>query len=253
MVGGLIASDPELTLRALAGRAIAREPVWLDAWQRADGAAASAISATLANEVSEPRVVTALAASLPADATLVVSSSMPVRDVETFWPVRDDGPRVLSNRGANGIDGVVSTAFGVAAGSPGPVVALLGDVALAHDIGGLIAARRLGLAVTLVVLNNGGGGIFDFLPVSTQSDLYEQHVATPTGLELADVARTFGLTYETVEEASGFGDVLSRATRSGQSSILEVRTDRAENVVVHRRVWSAVRDAVAAVAERNPA
>ena len=116
MVGGLIASDPELTLRALAGRAVAREPVWLDAWQRADGAAASAISATLADEVSEPRVVTALAASMPADATLVVSSSMPVRDVETFWPVRDDGPRVLSNRGANGIDGVVSTAFGVAAG-----------------------------------------------------------------------------------------------------------------------------------------
>src|ERR1039457_3015740 len=91
---------------------------------------------------------------------------MPVRDIETFWPVRSDPPRVLCNRGANGIDGTVSSAFGVAAAGGRPVVLLLGDVALAHDIGGLLAARRLGLKLTTVLLDNGGGGIFDFLPVS---------------------------------------------------------------------------------------
>jgi 2-succinyl-5-enolpyruvyl-6-hydroxy-3-cyclohexene-1-carboxylate synthase len=108
---------------------------------------------------------------------------MPVRDVETFFPARDDPPRVLSNRGANGIDGVVSTAFGVAAGSSGPVVALVGDVAMAYDVGALVSARRLRLPLTLVVIDNEGGGIFDFLPVAKTrpKDAYEVHVATPTG------------------------------------------------------------------------
>ena len=85
-----------------------------------------------------------LGGTLPDEATLVVASSMPVRDVETFFPVRETAFRVLANRGANGIDGTVSTAFGVAAASRGPVVLLIGDVALAHDIGGLLAASRSG-------------------------------------------------------------------------------------------------------------
>ncbi len=117
--------------------------------------------------LSEPRVAAELTRRLPPNATLVVASSMPVRDVETFAPARDDGPRVLANRGANGIDGTVSTAFGAAAAAPhGPVVLLTGDVALAHDVGGLLAARRLGIKLTIVLLDNDGGGIFDFLPVS---------------------------------------------------------------------------------------
>jgi 2-succinyl-5-enolpyruvyl-6-hydroxy-3-cyclohexene-1-carboxylate synthase len=251
VVGGLIASDPELTVRALAARATAQEPAWLGAWKDADGAAASAISATLDADLSEPRVVTELAGRLPADATLVVSSSMPVRDVETFWPVRDAAPRVLSNRGANGIDGVVSTAFGVAAVSRGPVVALLGDVALAHDIGGLLAAKRLGLSLTLVVVNNEGGGIFDFLPVAGQADLYEEHVATPPGLDVERAASLYGLRHESVSGIDQLGDALTREVGAGGASIVEVRTERAANVDLHRRVWVAVSEAL--VSPRAPA
>ena len=110
-------------------------------------------------------------ATLPADATLVVASSMPVRDVESFAPVRSDPPRVLSNRGANGIDGTVSTAYGVASVSDGPVVLLIGDVALLHDAGGLLAGRRLGLDLDIVLINNDGGGIFEFLPVAGEQRL----------------------------------------------------------------------------------
>ena len=102
---------------------------------------------------------------------------MPVRDIETFWPVRPDPPRVLCNRGANGIDGTVSCAFGAAAAGDGPVVLLIGDVALAHDIGGLLAARRLGLKLTIVLLDNGGGGIFDFLPVAEAAIARESELA----------------------------------------------------------------------------
>ncbi len=134
-----------------------------------------------AGGLSEPAVAAELGVLLPERATLFVASSMPVRDIESFWPVRADPPRVLCNRGANGIDGTVSSAFGAAAAGPGPTVLLIGDVALAHDIGGLLAARRLELDLTIVLIDNGGGGIFDFLPVAaTQEDMYTRHIATPT-------------------------------------------------------------------------
>ena len=149
-----------------------------------------------------------LGGTLPDDATLVVASSMPVRDVETFFPVRETAFRVLSNRGANGIDGTVSTAFGVAAASRGPVVLLIGDVALAHDIGGLLAASRLGLKLTIVLLDNDGGGIFDFLPAAGEGDAFVEHIATPHGLDFAHAAALYGCGWE---RAADVADVPRRA------------------------------------------
>ena len=193
-----------------------------------------------AQEPSEPWVAAALGRSLPADATLLVASSMPVRDVETFFAARDDPPRVLSNRGANGIDGTVSSAYGVAAAGAGPVALLIGDVALAYDLGGLLAGSRLGLAITIVLLNNGGGGIFDFLPVAGETDVFEHYVATPTGLDFARAAALYGCEHRFVGQAGDFAPALEAALGAPATTILEVRTDRAENVALHRRVWEAV-------------
>ena len=131
-----------------ATRSSRTDPEWFASWRAADDAVAGAIERTLGDEpLSEPLVARSLAAWLPGEATLFVASSMPIRDVEEFVAAREDGPRVLSNRGANGIDGTVSSAFGAraAAADEGPVVLLIGDVALAHDIGGLLAAGRLRL------------------------------------------------------------------------------------------------------------
>ncbi len=114
---------------------------WLVGWRAADDTAGEVIASTLGEELSEPLVAARLGEWLPADATLFVASSMPIRDIELFAPITEIAPRTLSNRGANGIDGTVSSAFGVAAASNGPVVLLIGDVALLHDIGGLLAAR----------------------------------------------------------------------------------------------------------------
>jgi 2-succinyl-5-enolpyruvyl-6-hydroxy-3-cyclohexene-1-carboxylate synthase len=210
---------------------------WLERWRTADAAAADALDAVLGEELSEPGVARALA-DVPMPATVVVASSMPVRDVETFWPA-DRPPRVVANRGANGIDGTISTAYGVAA-SGVPTYLLIGDVAFAHDLGGLLAGLRHPLDLTIVVVDNAGGGIFDFLAVSTQADAYEEHVLTPTGLEIARAAALYGADYVAV----GGLDELRRnlATRPRGTTILHVRTDRAANVALHRRCWMAILD-----------
>ncbi len=179
---------------------------------------------------------------LPGEATLFVASSMPVRDIESFWAVREDPPRVLCNRGANGIDGTVSSAFGAAAAGAEPVVLLIGDVALAHDIGGLLAARRLGIALTIVLVNNEGGGIFDFLPVAgiPEQELYDAHVATPTGLDFGHAAELYGLHHEPRRGPRRLSrSALERALTARHASIVEVRTARAGNVGLHRRIWEA--------------
>jgi 2-succinyl-5-enolpyruvyl-6-hydroxy-3-cyclohexene-1-carboxylate synthase len=222
------------------------DPEWLAGWRGADELAAEAILGVLAaGGCSEPSVAAELGVLLPEEATLFVASSMPVRDIETFWPVRLDPPRVLCNRGANGIDGTVSSAFGAAAASRDPVVLLIGDVTLAYDLSALLAARRLDLKLTIVLLDNGGGGIFDFLPVAESAmalreDLYTRHIATPTGLDFAQAAALYGLSHETVADIAGFRAALERALASPKSAIVEVRGKRGTNVDLHRRVWRAV-------------
>ena len=244
----IAAADPRPTLDALAER-LPRKPRakgWLEDWQRADLAASRAIAEVLGPEgLSEPRVAAELGVRLPPAATLVVASSMPVRDVETFFPARAEPPRVLANRGANGIDGTVSTAFGVAAAARGPVVALIGDVALAHDVGGLLAASRLGLRVVLVVLDNDGGGIFHFLPVARETDVFEEHVATPHGLDFQHAAALYGCNYERVADPEALRAALDAALAAERTTLIVVRTDREANVALHRRVWDAVAAATA--------
>jgi 2-succinyl-5-enolpyruvyl-6-hydroxy-3-cyclohexene-1-carboxylate synthase len=236
-VATIVGADP----RVLAPETLREERGWLEEWRAADRAAAAAIADVLGAEgLSEPRVAAELGVRLPPDATLVVASSMPVRDVETFFPARDAPPRVLANRGANGIDGTVSTAFGVAAAGRRTVL-LIGDVALAHDIGGLLAAGRLGLDLTIVLLNNDGGGIFHFLPVARQGGAFEEHVATPHGLDFAHAARLYGLRHELVRTPESFRAALDEAEGA---TIIEVRTDRAANVELHGRVWHAILQSV---------
>ena len=243
-VATVLGTDARRTLEALGDRLPRRrDAAYLERFRRADHAAAAAIAHVLgAAGLSEPRVAAELGARLPEAATLVVASSMPVRDVETFMPARHAPPRVLANRGANGIDGTVSTAFGVAAAARGPVVLLTGDVALAHDVGGLLAERRTPAKLTIVLLDNDGGGIFDFLPVSRTQPraAYVDHVATPHGLDFAHAAALYGCGYERAGDVEGFRAALERALAAERSTIVRVGTDRSANVALHAEVWDAV-------------
>ncbi len=228
-------ADPAATLEGWT-RAAVGDRAWLDSWRGADSALAATIDEQLGDGLSEPLVARRLGRWLPPEANLFVASSMAVRDVELFLPAGEDLPRVLSNRGANGIDGTVSSAFGVAAATRSPTVLLIGDVALAHDIGGLIAGRRLELPLTIVLLNNDGGGIFHFLPVATQTDAFEEHVATPHGLDFAHAATLYGCGYDQPGTVAQLEAALMRAIEQPATTILEVRTNRAENLDLHRRV-----------------
>jgi 2-succinyl-5-enolpyruvyl-6-hydroxy-3-cyclohexene-1-carboxylate synthase len=238
----IIALDPSAL--AAIDEVWAADAAWLGRWRDADARAAAAIAATLTG-LDEPSIARALATDTPDGATVAVAASMPIRDVETFWPVLDPPPRALANRGANGIDGTISTAYGVAAaGDAGPTYLLIGDVALAHDIGGLLAGARLGVPLTIVVVDNAGGGIFDFLPVGQAGGAeYEEHVLTPTGLEVERAAALYGARYRAIEDLAHLREALAEPAPSG-TTILHARTERAANVALHRRVWAAVSDAL---------
>ena len=172
---------------------------------------------------------------LEPEVTVFCAASMPIRDLELYLPVRRRGPAVLSNRGANGIDGTVSSAFGVAA-SGRPVVLLIGDVALAHDIGGLLAARRLELELTIVALNNDGGGIFDFLPISERRRRVRDTHRHPPWTRVRACRGALRPRLRAADDDRSVSGPLQASIGSGRTTIIEIRSDRVQNLAPHRRL-----------------
>ena len=221
------------------------EPAWAEAWSSAEALAQGAIAATLDAhiDITEPGVARTLIATLPDEATLVVSSSMPVRDVEWFGAPRT-GVTILANRGANGIDGVLSTAVGVAlaAGDGRPTVAFVGDVAFLHDSNALIGVAAREIDLTIVVIDNDGGGIFSFLPPASSlpEDRFEQLFGTPHGVDLRVLAAAHGLMTVEPAGAAEVGPALTASIAAGGVRLLLATTDRNANVAVHDEVHAAV-------------
>jgi 2-succinyl-5-enolpyruvyl-6-hydroxy-3-cyclohexene-1-carboxylate synthase len=240
--------DPERTAAvvldaeevAVEASAAAPEAGWLASWQRAEARAQEAVDEVLAGhpEVTEPGVARTLMAAAPAGGVVVVSSSMPVRDVEWYGRRRDDVV-VHANRGANGIDGVVSTASGVALGTGRPTWALLGDIALLHDTNGLLGLRDRPVDLALVVVDNDGGGIFSFLPQAGALDGadFERYFGTPHGVDLAALALVHGLPATRVKLAADLPGVLAAGTGP---RVVVAATDRSANVKVHDEIHAAV-------------
>jgi 2-succinyl-5-enolpyruvyl-6-hydroxy-3-cyclohexene-1-carboxylate synthase len=218
---------------------------WLDADARARGAIRSALEET--GDLFEGRLFAELAELLPDGATLVVGNSMPVRDLETFFGSTGTRVRVLGNRGANGIDGVVSTALGAAAVSEGPLVLAIGDLAFYHDMNGLLAAKLYGLDATILLINNDGGGIFSFLPQAEHPAHFEAVFGTPAGLDFRHAAALYGARHILVDTIPAFRDALAAGLGASGLTVVEARTpDRERNVRLHREVWAAVSAALRA-------
>ena len=243
----IIAADPAAMAAAVVDDLLER-PVsrWLASWRDAERTATAALDQVLDGDpgLSEPRVARDLAALLPGGAALVVASSMPVRDLALFMRPRE-GLRVLANRGASGIDGFVSTALGVAAGSDGPTFALAGDLSVLHDQNGFLPGPTSRPDLVMVVLNNDGGGIFSFLPQAQLPAGYETLFGTPHGIDFARLAQLHGLGHRRVDRAEAFPDAVLGAGAEGGIQLVEIRTARAANVDLHRRLEAAVVQALA--------
>ena len=202
------------------------------------------------DEPFEAGVPAALEGNLPDAALVVVGSSMPVRDLDGYLAPGTTPVRCLANRGVNGIDGVVSTALGVAAAAVGPVLLLVGDIAFVHDLNALVAARLHGLSATIVIIDNDGGGIFSFLPQGTAArpdiglpEHFEELFGTPHGIDLLAVARILGAEADDLEPGSVGPVIRDSMTRPGVR-VLRLRTDRGRNVELHARVTTAAARAI---------
>ncbi|MCA1066491.1 2-succinyl-5-enolpyruvyl-6-hydroxy-3-cyclohexene-1-carboxylic-acid synthase [Rossellomorea sp. AcN35-11] len=176
---------------------------------------------------------------LPEKANVFVSNSMPIRDIDTFFFRNDRSVGIYANRGANGIDGVVSTALGMSTYLDSMYL-LIGDLAFYHDLNGLLAGRKYNLNMTVVVLNNNGGGIFSYLPQADEGEHFEDLFGTPMDLDFSNAAKLYNAGYFKVEKEEDFGSALMEANHINGLKIIEVLTNREENVANHRKLWNFV-------------
>ena len=239
-----VRADPTLLCRAWA-RAIAQKTpaatasAWLSDLVDADRQVCAAIEAALLDEpeLREPRAVRELAELLPDGSILYTSNSMPVRLLDSFLPAATTELRVLSNRGANGIDGMLSSALGAASTGRGPTVLLTGDLAFLHDVGGLLAASRQRIDLTIVVLNNDGGGIFSHLPISKHADAagFDEFFNTPHGLDLEHAASLYRLSFARATSWPHFRSALKDSLASRGTQVIEIPVGDGPTCVAHHR------------------
>ncbi|CAB4570925.1 unannotated protein [freshwater metagenome] len=231
--------DPDSLVAAVVDAVRPAPTEWASEWQRRDEAARTAFVTldALDGDVTGPRVARHVVSGLPAGANLVVSSSMPVRDVE--WFAGDCSHlRVFASRGANGIDGVIATAIGVATATGRPTGLLIGDVALVHDVSSLAGIKNRGIDLRIVVTDNDGGGIFHHLPQKSTLDpaLFETLFGTPHGTDLELTGRAFGVDTERIASIAGLHE---RVGRRGPT-ITIAPTDRERDVAEHRRLHASI-------------
>jgi len=237
-----LSGDPALVCESLRGEipATSGRP-WTRDWV-ATGRRASAAMREAAASFAEPfegRVFAELQEALAAGATIVAGNSMPVRDMDSFVTSDSRWLNLVANRGANGIDGVVSSAVGAAAAAgSGRVVLVIGDLSFFHDMNGLWAAKRHALDLTIVLVNNEGGGIFHYLPQSAHQAVFEEWWGTPSGLDFRHTADLYGARYTRATEWPAFRQALADGSAGGLQ-IIEVPTDRARNAAMHREAWGA--------------
>jgi 2-succinyl-5-enolpyruvyl-6-hydroxy-3-cyclohexene-1-carboxylate synthase len=222
--------------------------VWFSIWQRSDYVTRQVLYAAIQDFVQpfEGRIFVELAELLPAGATLFVGNSMPVRDMDTFFWGNERSMCVLGNRGANGIDGVISSALGASAAATKNehTVLVIGDLSFFHDLNGLLAARLHALNITIILVNNDGGGIFSFLPQAAYPQHFEQLFGTSTGLDFQLVVQMYGGHFQTIHDWHAFRRAIKRSFHEGGLHVLEVTTERESNVTMHRQLWQVVGNAL---------
>jgi len=226
----LLVADPTRLADGLADRiGTGGGDGWRERFERAEEAYWSLIADRTADAHFEGGAVSTVAANLPAESTLVVGNSMPVRDLDRFGQPRSTPVRVLGNRGVSGIDGVTSTALGAASATDGPLVAVLGDLSFYHDMNGLLGLVRADVEATIVLLNNDGGGIFHLLPIEAFDPPFSEFFKTPHGLDFSPVEELYDAEFVRAGSADVFESLYRESLSAPGTQIIEVRFDAAES------------------------
>jgi 2-succinyl-5-enolpyruvyl-6-hydroxy-3-cyclohexene-1-carboxylate synthase len=241
----LVVADPERLLGRLADRV--DSPVdlaWRDQFEDAEDRYWERVAEARGERRFEGDVLATVVEDAPDPATLFVSNSMPVRDLDRFGAPRAADLAVLGNRGASGIDGIVSTALGAGSATDDPLVLVTGDLAFYHDMNGLLAVDRCGVDATVVVINNDGGGIFHMLPVEDFDPPFTEQFKTPHGLDFAPAADLYGLEFACVRDREAFRETYRASLSSDGTQVIEVPFDAERSHREREAVGEAVADAL---------
>ncbi|ESU31008.1 hypothetical protein G3A_19010 [Bacillus sp. 17376] len=190
-------------------------------------------------ELSEGKLFQQLTEMLPEGSTLFVGNSMPIRDLDSFFLLNKKNIKVMANRGANGIDGIVSTAIGVASVSQ-PCYLVLGDLTFYHDLNGLLASKLYNIDINILLINNNGGGIFSFLPQAKEPKHFEKLFGTPLDLDFHHVVEMYNGKYDLIQDWEQFSETFAKNQEVGGLKVMEIRTTRDSNLKEHRDLWNSV-------------
>ncbi|UYO34954.1 2-succinyl-5-enolpyruvyl-6-hydroxy-3-cyclohexene-1-carboxylic-acid synthase [Bacillus zhangzhouensis] len=222
-----------------------KETSFLNRWQNANSSFRTHAARYSDEDLSfEGNVYRQLQHLLPKESVLFIGNSMPIRDVDTFFETQSKPFRMMANRGANGIDGVVSTALGTYAALKQPVTLVIGDLSFYHDMNGLLAAKLMDIPLTVVLLNNDGGGIFSFLPQASDEPYYEKLFGTPTGLNFEYASKLYGGTYSKPATKQELHDVYMAHIDKPGLHLIEIKTDRHSRVDKHRQMMDDILEEV---------
>ena len=222
------------------------EPIHADSsWQHLLSQANSAVAQTIARELTgtelnEPAVARILSQRIPEEHGLFLASSLPVREMDWFAASEKQSVAVAANRGASGIDGTLASASGFACGLQRPVTVLIGDLAFLHDMNSLHLLAENSTPVVVILINNHGGGIFQFLPIAQYTDVFERYFATPHPYQFAEIARQFDIPHHIVRTQRDFSRLLANIYRNPHTTILEVVSERKETHRIYQQIISQI-------------
>ncbi|MBC1558285.1 2-succinyl-5-enolpyruvyl-6-hydroxy-3-cyclohexene-1-carboxylic-acid synthase [Listeria booriae] len=241
-VTNMIHCDEHFLVQALTeGWQEKTEPSWTKTWHDLNGKVQAVMREHMAEleQLDEGKLVYELREWIPERAGLFIGNSMPIRDVDTYFAQINKQVRMLANRGANGIDGVVSSALGASL-TEQPMYLLIGDLSFYHDMNGLLMAKKYGLNLTIIVVNNNGGGIFSFLPQAKEPKYFETLFGTGADLDFRYAAALYDGDFHEVKDWDELHDALDKAQFHKGLDIIEVKTNRYENVDGHRALWERI-------------
>lgn len=215
---------------------------WLTKWQQLNKKATNHIEQSNGDQLTEGVAVRELIKAMPTDSVLYVGNSMAVRDLDTFFMRTDKQITLLANRGVSGIEGLISSALGAAATTTKRVTLLIGDLAFYHDLNGLLIGKQYELDLTILLMNNNGGGIFSFLPQANEPKYFEKLFGTPLHIDFKHAITMYQGTYRLVDDVVQLKKELQESYQRNGTTVIEVRTDREENMRWHRQIWQQIAD-----------